>query len=257
MRRLGLTIAAMLTLLLGAGLASGEIVQRGDLRLIFNGDFTPQALPRDRLVPVTVTLTGAVRSVSEGTPPQLRRIVIAVNRHGAVSTRGLPVCRASQLEQTSTREALSRCGGARLGHGSFDAHVDFPNVNFPVEGQVVAFNGRLAGRPVILLHVYGRHPVQLTTVLTFRISHPARGTFGTILSTRVPKLAGDLGYVTDLTLTFDRRYRFRGQALSFLSAQCAAPAGFSGVPFSFARGSFIFANSQNLTTTLARECRVR
>jgi hypothetical protein len=257
MRRLGFTIAVVSALLLAAGLASGELVQHGDLRLIFDGRFSPRQLPRDRPAPVTVELSGAVRSATEGPPPQLRRIVIGVNRYGIVSTQGLPICQASQLEQTSTHVALSRCGDALLGHGSFDAHVNFPNVTFPVEGQVVAFNGREAGRPVILLHVYGWNPVQLTVVLTFTITHPRHGIFGTVLSTRIPSLAGDLGYVTDLHLTFGRSYRFAGQTRSFLNAQCAAPPGFRSALFSFARGSFIFANGQNLTTTLARKCRVR
>jgi hypothetical protein len=257
MRRIALTTAAIAALLLGAGLASGELVQHGDLRLIFNGRFAPQSLPRERPAPVTVELSGAVQSTNPGPPPQLRRIIFAVNRYGTVSTRGLPICQASELQQSSTREALSRCRDALVGHGHFDAHVNFPNVNFPVEGQVVAFNGRDQGRPVILLHVYGSNPVQLTVVLTFKISHPGHGSFGTILSARIPKLAGDLGYVTDLNLTFGRRYRFRGRPESFLSAQCAAPRGFRGALFSFARGTFIFANGQNLTTTLARDCRVR
>lgn len=258
MRRLALTSALLATALLGGGIARGELVQRGDLRLAFDGGFAPNALPRERAAPVTVSLSGSVATTDGSRPPQLRLISIAINRYGRLSTRGLPTCPPGQLEQTSTRTALSRCRGALVGHGHFGANIDFPDrTPFPVEGRIVAFNSRSHGRPAILLHIYGWSPVQATIVLTFKITHPRSGDFGTVLSTRIPRIASDLGYVTDIDLTFGRRYRFEGRRRSFLSARCAAPAGFPGAIFAFAKGSFSFANGQRLTTTLARDCRVR
>ena len=94
-------------------------------------------------------------------------------------------------------------------------------------------------------------------MLVFKVSHPRRGRFGTVVSTTIPKIASDLGYVTSLRLDFDRRYRFGGRSRSFLSARCAAPSGFPGTIFTLARGRFVFANGQQLTTTLTRDCRVR
>jgi hypothetical protein len=122
---------------------------------------------------------------------------------------------------------------------------------------MLAFNSRVGKRNVILMHIYGSKPVQATFVLTFKISHPRRGTFGTVLSTRIPKLASDLGYVTDVAMSFGRRFRYRGKRRSFLSARCAAPLGLPGALFSFARGSFSFAGGLRLTATLTRDCRVR
>src|SRR5262249_42265060 len=71
------------------------------------------------------------------------------------------------------------------------------------------------------------------------------------------EIASDLGYVTDISLKFDRQYQYGGRPRSFLSARCAAPAGFGGGPFAFARGRFKFANGQRLSTTLTRVCQVR
>jgi hypothetical protein len=257
MKRRVFALAAVATTLVGGGIAAAELTQHGGLRLSFNGGFTPHALPRDREAPVTVNLSGSVKTVDGSRPPQLRRMSIAVNRYGRISTVGLPTCLPGTLEATSSDAALERCRGALVGYGRFGANVDFPDLVFPVEGRMLAFNSRTAGRPAIALHVHGSNPVEATVVLIFRISHPQRGRFGTVLSTRIPRIAADLGYVTDLSLTFGRRYRHRGEPRSFISARCAAPAGFPGALFSFARGSFAFAGGKTLTTTLARDCRVR
>ncbi len=256
MRRF-LVLTASAVVLLGAGLAQAEITQRGDLRLDFDGRFAPKVLPRDRDAPVSVLIGGAVSSVNGGRPPGLRHISIAVNRYSKVYTRGLPRCQSGLLQSTSTDEALERCGPALVGTGNFGAVVDFSKDHFPVEGRILAFNSGSPEKPGLLLHIYGPSPAQTTIVLRFKISRPAKGEFGTVFSARIPEIASDLGYVTDLSLKFDRQYRYRGQARSFLSARCAAPAGFSGGPFAFAKGRFDFDNGQRLSTTLTRVCRVR
>lgn len=238
--------------------AQPGLVQKGGLRVAFDAGFAPKVLPRDRNVPVTVKVRGSVRTADRSRPPQLRQITIAVNRYGRLSTRGLPTCTSGRLETTTSRVALERCRPALVGQGKFAANVDFPDAPpFPVAGRMLAFNGERGGRPVILLHIHGSNPIEATVVLTFRIKHPRRGRFGTVLTTRIPLIASDLGYVTDVGLSFSRIYRHAGQRRSFLSARCAAPAGFTGAIFSFARGTFDFAGGKRLTTTLVRDCRVR
>lgn len=81
--------------------------------------------------------------------------------------------------------------------------------------------------------------------------------FGTVLAAKIPPFAGGLGSVTEIDLTIGRSYSYRGERLSFLSASCSAPAGFSGAIFSLARGSFFFADGRQIDTTLTRNCRVR
>jgi hypothetical protein len=122
---------------------------------------------------------------------------------------------------------------------------------------MLAFNSRRGGRRSILLHIHASSPVEATVVLVFKISHLRTGKFGTVLSTRIPRIASDLGYVTDLSLSFARRYHYRGERRSFLSARCAAPAGFPGASFTLARGTFVFANGKRINTTLVRNCVVR
>lgn len=259
MRRLAVFASLLIAVPLGAALARAEIAGEGGLYVSFAGGFAPRSLPRDRDVPVTVRLHTSIKTADGSRPPHLRRISFEVNRYGRISTVGLPACRPSLLESTDPATALSRCRGALVGRGDFYANVEFPDrPPFPVHGRMLAFNGRSStGRPAILLHVYGSTPVDVTVVLVFTIRHPDKGKFGTVLSTRIPRLASDLGYVTDVSLKFNRTYRYRGRERSFLSARCAAPVGFPGAIFSFTRGTFVFAGEKRISTTLTRNCKVR
>lgn len=258
MKRFALIAVLLAAVLFGAAIARGEISGSDGLFVSFGGGFAPRSLPRDRDVPVTVNLDVSIKTADGTRPPQLRRISLAVNRYGRLSTKGLPTCHPALLESTDPPTALARCRRALVGGGHFAANVEFPNrAPFPVEGQMLAFNGRAHGRPAILLHIHGSNPVEVTVVLTFTIRHPKRGKFGTVLSTKIPRLASDLGYVTHVALVFDRRYRYRGRQYSFLSARCAAPSGFPGAIFSFTRGTFTFADGKPIVTTLTRDCVVR
>jgi hypothetical protein len=257
MKRLAL-ISALLAALAGVAIATAQPVRQGDLILRFDATFAPHALPRKRPAPVRVNLDGRIDTADGSRPALLRRISIALNRHGRLTTRGLPSCDAGELESVSSETALERCREALVGRGRFGANVSFPSQPpVPIEGRVLAFNGSRGGRQSILVHVAASSPVRASVVLDFKISHRRQGEFGTVVSTRIPRIASDLGYVTDISLSIGRRYRAGGERLSLFSASCAAPAGFPGAIFPFARGSFVFDTGQRLTTTVIRDCIVR
>jgi hypothetical protein len=257
MRRVLITIG-LFTALLGAGLARAEVAQKGNVRIFFDASFSPRALPREEAVPLQVHLQSKVKAVDGGRPPNLKRFVISINRYGLLSTRGLPVCRPGEIEQTTDAQARARCGGSLVGKGHFNAYLAFEQRQpIPVTGQMLVFNSRRGSQPTLLLHVYVSNPVIVTLVLTTRITHSPDATFGTVLTTTIPRLASGLGYVTNIDMTLGRTYRSQGKERSFLSASCAAPPGFSGAPFALARASFFFVNKQQLGTTLVRHCTVR
>jgi hypothetical protein len=244
--------------LLGAGLAQGELIKSGNLLISFQGNFTPRSLPRDRLAPVTVDVTGAISTTDGSHPPAVRRIEIGLNRNGRLSTDGLPACSGRELQATSSKAALERCGPSLVGRGHFAADVQFPTLTpVPAAGTILAFYGRQGGKQALLLHLYGTAPVHVTFVLPLTISHRQRGKFATVLSAAIPTLAGGLGSVTKIDLTVGRTYTYQGRRHSFLSASCQAPSGFPGAIFPLVRGRFFFADGRRLDTTLTRNCRVR
>ena len=256
-KRLVIVAVLLASALFGASVTRGELSQNGNLRISFGGDFAPRSLPRDRFAPVTVSIEGAISTTDGSHPPALSRFEIALNRNGRLSTRGLPVCTGPALQSTTTEAALARCRPALVGHGSFKADVQATEATTPARGTILIFNARLKGRPALLLHFYGTVPVRATFVLPLLIGHRSAGPFGTVLATKIETLAGGAGSITEIDLSIGREYAYRGQRRSFISASCAAPAGFPGAVFTFARGSFYFADGRQIHTTLTRDCRVR
>lgn len=252
-----LVLAALVALAAGS-FAFGEVNQQGALRVAFEGNFSPEKLPRHRPVPVKVRIEGSIGMADGSPPPRLRRVSFAVNRHGRLATRGLPTCRAGLLQSTTTKEALERCRAALVGHGEFDAFLEFPgSAPIHVREKVLAFNGRTGRKRAIILHLFVRQPTNVTLVLPFTISKSGSGDFGTVLTARIPSLAGNIGYVSRISMKIGRTYTIDGHRRSLFSASCAAPSGFPGTVFNFAKGSFEFAGGRHLTTTLTRLCRVR
>jgi hypothetical protein len=250
-------LLSVVALLAAAVPARAELVEHGDLFVRFAGGLSPTELPRDRRAPIEVSLRGAVKTLSGERPPSLRRISIGLNRGGTLDSRGLPVCRIRDLVSTADGQALANCADALVGRGSYLASTAFPEqLSFPASGRILAFNARVDGRPAVLAHIYGTEPVATTRIVTFRI-HRRAGAYGTVLSGSLPASLNRYGYVRRLDLSFFRRFVYRGQQRSYLSAACPAPAGFPGAVFPFARAAMGFADGRTLSSTLTRSCQVR
>lgn len=260
MMRRALAITVLLAFavpILGTPAWGSSIIIKDGVKVSFDGRFSPRALPRDRPAPVRIELSSSISTEDGSQPPPLRSLEISLNSHGRLSTRGLPTCDSAVLQSTTTEAALNRCRTALVGHGSFGAALASNQARIPANGKILAFNGRLHGKPAIFLHLYGTTPVRATFVLTLAIEHRQKGQLGTVLATKIPVLAGGLGSITEVTLKIGRRYGFEGRRLSFLSASCAAPAGFTAAPFTFARGNFEFAGGPRIDPTINGECKVR
>jgi hypothetical protein len=242
---------------MAASLASAELTARGDLFIRFTGGIAPDALPRHVRAPISVSVTGTVRTLSGERPPALRQISIAINQGGRLDAHGLPVCHLTEIEPSSTEEALARCGPALVGSGGYDADVAFPEQSaFPSHGHIVAFNTVIHGKRAILAHVYAAKPVPITRIIVFHIRESA-GTYGTILTGSLPESLNRYGYLKRISLSLHRNFTYRGQRRSYLSAACEAPAGFPGASFPFAHASMSFEDGRTLSSTLTRSCKVR
>lgn len=250
-------LAALLTLAVAGG-AWATVEKQDNILVHFEAGFSPHALPRQTPAPIKVTIEGAVSTTDGSHPPPLQWLEVELNRNGRLYTKGLPACSPALLQSTSTSDAKARCGGALVGQGNFAANITL-GATKPVlaQGKILAFNGRRAGKPALLLHFFGGAPVRFTLVVPLRITHKAEGQFGTLLRTRIPKLANGFGSITQINLTLGRQWSFGGKHRSYLSAACSAPAGFSGGPFTFARARFRFKGHPAIRPTLLKTCRVR
>lgn len=240
-----------------SGLAGAETVQRDSLRVSFDGTLAPRQLPRARLAPVAVSLTGRIAATGAVEPPQLERITIAINGHGRLDSAGLPVCRYHEIQPASTKEARAACRGALVGTGVFSASVVLPEQSpFPSDGTVLAFNGVLHGRRVLFAHIYGNRPLPTSFTMPFFLGHRS-GTYGTVLKASLPKVGADWGFVNGISLRLHRVYRYRGHRRSYLSASCPAPSGFHAAAFKLAQATFNFSDGRSPVVALVRHCSVR
>ena len=241
----------------GASASTSVVVQRRGVRVSFDGKLTPRALPRHGAAPVGIAIETKIAAAGDEAPPQLRKIAIAINRNGQFNTRGLPVCRMRDIQPSTTADALAACRGSLVGEGHFSANVKLPEQSpFPSAGKILAFNGRLRGKPAIFAHIYGTQPAPTSTVLPFLIEG-AQGTYGTVLEASLPQATGSWGYVTGLKMTLRRSFSYRGKGRSYLSAGCPAPAGFPAAVFPLARTSFVFAGGPTLNSTLDQSCKAK
>lgn len=256
-RAVVLMLAAVVAAAIAATPAAAELSQKGDLFIRFDGGISPTALPREGLAPVGVRIEGTIRALHGKEPPGVRRISIALNRGGRIDTRGLPVCRRGRIAAADPAEALAACGNALVGAGGIVARTSLAGqTNATLRGNLLLFNARVGGRPAILAHLHTLAPAPGTDLITFHIRH-ARGAFGTVVTARIPPALNRNGYLKSIFFRLQRSYSFRGRRRSYLSAGCAAPRGFPGAVFPFARASMTFDDGRTLSATLVRSCRVR
>jgi hypothetical protein len=255
MRRLALLVGiAALSLL---GVAQAEVVSGGNVRVSFRGWISPEALPRNEAAPITLHVAGTVEPIGDQRPASLKKVTVEINRHGVVTTRGLPTCPWRRLKAVRTARALAICGDALIGTGHFNSHIDIPEqAPFPAVGKVLVFNSMRNGRHAVAAHVFGRDPVPTSEVLQMTFAQRGQGSFGPIVTVEMPKIGNEWGYVSGFDLTLKRSYRYRGRTMSVISASCPAPAGISEAPFKAARGIYELADGSTLTRTLSGSCKV-
>jgi hypothetical protein len=234
------------------------VTQEGDLIASFTGALNPTRLPRSRTVPIAVRVAGGVKNATPGHElAQLQRISVAINSAGVLYDRGLPTCQVKTIQPATEAAAKSICGSAIVGDGHVSVQVHLPTQTpFEVTGKLLAFNGpRKHGHKRILAQVYSAAPPG-AFILPFVVKK-AGGVYGTTMTTVLPKGARDWAYLTHFDMTLHRTYTYRGKRRSYISAACAAPDGFPGAVFPFAKASYGFDNGSTLVTTVQRRCRVR
>lgn len=249
-RRLLIGLGLAASLFAFAALASAEVVQQHGIRASFQGTLTPRRLPRKGSAPVKVSLAARISGSAGSPPPLLRRIEIAINRHGHFEPTGLPVCRLPQIQPTTNADALRACGRSLVGEGQFSAQVGFTGqAPFPARGKVLAFNGTYEGAPAILAHVYGTHPAPTSYTVPF-VLEPGHGEFGTVLEADLPDATGTSGYITGISLALGGSSARGAAGSPYLSAECPT----AGVSFTLARARLSFVGGRTLVSAVQRSC---
>jgi hypothetical protein len=252
-KTLGIPMKAALALsLLALGLlatsALAQTVRLGNLIVTIEGDFSPKALPKKEKAPITLKVSGSLKTADATHPPALKTLFLEFDRNGELNTKGLPTCKVGQLQSTITAQAKRACGDALVGTGKAEAEIAFPEqAPFSASGPMLIFNGApKGGKRVLIIHVYAFVPAPTTFVTTALIGK-ASGKYGTTASIEVPTIVAGQGSLIAFNATVRKTWSHKGKKQSLLLASC--PTGHL-----YAKGDFTFSDGQRLTGTVSRSC---
>lgn len=243
---LGLVALALIAVFVSGALA--QTVRSGNLVARIEGAFSPKKLPKTKPAPITLSLAGSLQSADGSHPPALKTLLLQFDRHGELNTKGLPTCRASQLQSTITAKAKQVCGAALVGQGTAEAEIAFPEqAPFSASGPLLIFNGApKGGHQVLLIHVYAFVPAP-TTFVTSAIITKTKGKYATSAEVAIPTITAGQGSLTAFKATLHKTFNYKGQRQSLLLATC--PTGHL-----YAHGEFSFADGERLSGEVARSC---
>lgn len=202
--------------------ASWTTIRVGNLTFKVEGRLSPRSLPRHEFAPSSFRTRAQIAS-SDGThPPALREGVVYVDKSGTFDARGLPACKASELEARDTKAAIRVCGDAIVGSGKGTAEIAFPEQKpILVDSPVTIFNGGVkGGKTTMLLHAFITVPTPSAIVSTFKFSPVKGGRYGLRGVAKVPVIAGGSGSVTAFDFTIKRRYTYQGRRKSYDLTKC-------------------------------------
>jgi hypothetical protein len=227
MRR-NLLLALALSALLALGgaavaAATSTTVRAGNLVLTFGSNVAPKKLPRKRLAPIALSVSGKIRTTDRTHPSALREAVVEIDRNGSIDTRGVPVCGSGQLQARDTRAAKRVCGRALVGSGSAHVDIAFPEQpSIRVASPLLIFNGGgNRKKTTLFIHSFITVPVPAAIVTTLTIRKIRKGRFGYHTIAKVPQIVGGSGSAVDFKFTIKKKFvAFKRGKHTLLSAKC-------------------------------------
>jgi hypothetical protein len=227
-----------------AGLAAADApvkVRAGNLELTFNGGFTPKALSKTKLTPITLNVSADIKTVDGTHPPALKEFNVETDKNGAIEVKGLPVCTAAKLQSQDTKHAEAICKSAIIGSGQATAEIAFPEqAPIPAKSKIIAFNGGFKGGVTTLfVHAYLTVPTPAAIVTTVKIKKIHNGRYGLSAISTIPKIAGGSGSVTHFNLAINKK--------GVLLAKC--PDGKLQ-----AHGTAVFSDGTRASAEIIRTC---
>lgn len=249
---LAASIAALAVLVAGGTALAGNkpvTVEAGNLVFTFNGGFSPKALPKKTMAPITLTASGKVATKDGTHPPALKEAIIETDKNGAVNVKGLPVCKSGQLQSRTTSAARKACPKAIIGSGKTTVEVQFPEQRpIPVNSALTVFNGgQKGGTTTFYIHAFFTAPVSGAIVTTVKIKKSHHGRYGLKSVATIPKIANGAGSVKTFNLTIGKKYTYKGKKVSVLSARCT-----DGKLQAFATS--VFADGTRASAGIVRTC---
>jgi hypothetical protein len=250
-----LLVSAFLTSAVSVGIATAAkptVIRAGNLVVKLNGGVAPKRLPKKKMAPIALRISGNIGTTDGSQPPAAKLIVADFDKHGKVTARGLATCRSGQLQSRNTAAAKAACRKAIVGSGKTTVRVEFPEqAPFFATGPLVLFNGGVrGGATTMFIHAYVSVPAPTAIVTQVKITPLRKGRYGTRAIAQIPRIAGGSGSVIRFAMKIQRNFKFKGKQRSYLMARCANGRF-------FAHGNVAFTGGPRVAGTVVRTCRSR
>jgi hypothetical protein len=239
---LGALIAVSVAGVAMAGNNTPVTVKAGNLEVTYNGGFSPTTLSKKKLTPITFNASGSIKTLDGTHPPALKEAIIETDKNGTISTKGIPVCKAGQLQARDTNAAMKVCGKSLIGTGTTTVEVQFPEQKpVQVTSKLLVLNGGTSGgKTTLFIHAYFSAPVTGAIVTTVKIKKVHNGRYGLKSVATIPKIANGAGSVKTFNLTINKK--------GVLMAKC--PDGKLQ-----AKATGVFADGTKATGSIVRACK--
>lgn len=228
--RMGLLagLAIAMAGLVAAGSVSAVTVLAGNLVIKVDGSTDPATLPKSEMAPIGFHGSASIETSDSSHIPPALSTELLIDKHITIDTAGLPTCTLGQLQGAPPATAMKVCGDALIGKGVSSAQVQFPEqAAFTAKGPLLAFNGPASsgyggkgGYREQLYYVYAHVPLPTALIAVAKISR-ASGKYGYKVVVSIPKIAGGAGSFSGAEFTIDRKWTYKGEKHSVLSAECA------------------------------------
>jgi len=241
---------AVVLVLFVAAAAQALKIEIGKTTVSATAEIGPRVLPAKANAPVTIGNVTRIDS-KEGPPSTLKELVFLFDRHGAVDTKGLPVCTPAKLTEATVAQARQRCAGAIVGEGTGRAEVTLPGQpTTKISSPLTIFNAPPQnGRPSLIAHAYEKIPAPKALLVPFSIERIKHGRYGYQVEIAVPPIADGYGAATLAEATIGKTWKRGGETVGYVSAHCVGGRLQVHGSISFTDGSFF-------PGTLTSPCRV-
>jgi hypothetical protein len=200
--------------------AKDTVVRAGNLIVTIDGSsgVTPKALSKSKYTPIGFIAAGKVRTADGTQPPPIKEVLLDA-KNSSVDVKGYPTCTSGALQARDTKAVEAACKDAIIGKGQTIVSVAFPEQPpIPAKSPLLVFNGGTSGgTTTFYIHAYLTQPITTAIVTTVKIKKSGSGLKSI---TTIPKIAGGSGSVTDFSLKIDKKFTYKGQKHSVLSAKC-------------------------------------
>ena len=113
------------------------------------------------------------------------------------------------------------CGEAVVGEGEITIEIAFNEFPISVRSDLLVLNGGAgSGMTRLFAYAYLTIPVPASVVTTVKIRKIQAGRYGTLWTATIPKIAGGSGSIKSFSLRLDKKFTYKGEKVSVLTAKC-------------------------------------